>query len=157
MKKLTNQGKSFIWGTTAIFLYTVPLVALAIIKRDKLFANGETVLSFFSILLIVFFIAFVKKIVKALIKILTPLGFGSIVVLLVAFGLRSLMDDLYLIALVSLLGSVAAWFPYKIAAFYYQNAYDEDRNVKRTVGMTFKEVCDKLFQISLIRKNNNNE
>ena len=150
MKKLTNQGKSFVWGAAAIALYAVPLISLAIVKRDKLFMNGETALTFFSIMLIVFFIAFAKKIVKALTKVLTPLGFGSLVVLLVAVGLRSLMDDLYLIALASLLGSVAAWFPYQIAAVYSRNAYDQNGDVIRTAGFSFKIACRKLFQISII-------
>ena len=131
-------------------MYAVPLIVLAIIKRDKLFMNGETALTFFSIMLIVFFIAFAKKIVKALTKVLTPLGFGSLIVLIVAVGLRSLMDDLVVIALASLCGAVAAWFPYQIAAVYSRNAYDANGNVLRTVGMPFKEACRKLFQISII-------
>ena len=155
MRKLTNQGKSFVWGAAAIALYAVPLIVLAIIKRDKLFMNGETALTFFSIMLIVFFIAFAKKIVKALTKVLTPLGFGSLIVLIVAVGLRSLMDDLVVIALASLCGAVAAWFPYQIAAVYSRNAYDANGNVLRTVGMSFKEACRKLFQISIIGEEEN--
>ena len=150
MKKLTNQGKAFMWGAAAIAIYAVPLLILAIIKKDKLFMQGETALTFFSIILIIFFIAFAKKVVKALCKVLTPLGFGSLVVLVVSLGLRALMDDLFLISLASLCGAVAAWYPYQLAGVYNRNAYDQNGDVKKTVGLSFKEANEKLFQISLV-------
>lgn len=155
MKKLTNQGKSIVWGAAAIAIYAVPLVILAIVKRDKLFTSGETALTFFSIMLIIFFIAFAKKVVKALCKVLTPLGFGSLIVLLVSIGLRALMDDLFIISLASFCGAVAAWYPYQIAGVYSRNAYDQNGNVKKTVGLSFTEANEKLFQISIIGEEEN--
>lgn len=150
MKKLTNQGKAFMWGAAAIAIYAVPLVVLAIIKRDKLFTSGETALTFFSLMLIIFFIAFAKKIIKAICKVLTPLGFGSLIVLIVSLGLRAMMDDIFIISLASLCGAVAAWYPYQLAGVYNRNAYDQNGDVKKTVGLSFKEANEKLFQISII-------
>lgn len=156
-KRLTNQGLSLVWGAVALFAYAAPLISVAIVKRDKIFANGTTALTFFSVVLIVLFVIFAKKIVKRICKVLTPLWFGSLVFLLVVLGLRSLLDDLYIIALASLIGSIIAWYPYQLAGVYNKRAYDENGDVIKTRGLTFKEANAKLFQISIVEKENEEE
>ena len=81
--KLNNKGKGVAFAALSIFLYAIPLIVLAIIKRDELFKTGETALSSLSIIMLLFFIVYAKKVVKSFCKILTPLGFGSLVILLV--------------------------------------------------------------------------
>lgn len=151
MKNLTNQGKAFCFAFLSILLYSIPLIVLAIIKSDDLFKTTETALSFFSVVLLLCFIFFAKRVVKSLCKALTPLGFGSIIILLVSLGLKSFLDDLSLIAVASLIGACLSWYPYQIFIIYNKVAYNEDGTVKKSETLTFKEAHNQLFNISIWR------
>ena len=150
MKKLTNQGYAFAWSVFAFLIYITPLGVLAIIQKDKLFVSTGTTLTFFSCVIIVFCVIFAKRLVKMLSRALTPIGFASLVGLVLSIGIRALVDDLTLIFLASTLGAFAAWFPFQIAATYNKYAYDADGNVNKDPGMSTKECLDKMFQVSII-------
>lgn len=148
--KLNNKGKGVAFATLSICLYAIPLIILGIIKRDELFKTSETALSSLSVVMILFFCFFAKKVVKSFCKALTPLGFGSLVVLLVALGLKSFLDDLVTISLASIIGSVLAWYPYQIGGIFTQNEKDANGNEK--APLSFKQANAQLFSISLFEK-----
>ena len=148
--KLNNKGKGVAFATLSILAYAIPLIILAIIKHDKLFKTTETALTSLSTIMLLFFVVYAKKVVKTFCKVLTPLGFGSLVILLVSLGLQSFLDDLTLISIASLVGSIVAWYPYQIATIYTENAVDKDGNIKPT--MSLREVNSRLLSLNLTVK-----
>lgn len=148
--KLNNKGKGVAFATLSILVYAIPLIILAVIKRDELFKTTETALSSLSVIMLLFFIIYAKKVVKSFCKVLTPLGFGSLVILLVSLGLKSFLDDLTLIAIASIVGSIIAWYPYQIATIYNENILDKDGNELQT--LTLQEANAKLLSLNIIEK-----
>lgn len=151
-KKLTNQGYALVWGIASVIAYALPVATIAIIERDRFFKDVGTSLTIVAILAIVCFLVFAKKLVKRLTKVLTPLWFGSLIVLAISLGIRSIANDLLLLSIVSLIASVLAWFPFQIAGVYADRSRDVNGDVIRAKGMPFKEAVGKLFQISLFVK-----
>lgn len=148
-RKLTNQGKAAVYAAIAVLLYLIPFAVVLIYNREKVFKTPQAALSLFSITAILFVLFFVKKLVKTLCEILTPIGFGSLIALLVSMALTSYLTDLTLIATASVIGSALAWYPYQIAATYSRYSKDGNGDVIKAAGMDFKTVNDKLFQISI--------
>lgn len=148
--KLNNKGKGVAYATLSILLYSIPLIILGVIKREDLFTTAETSLTSLSVTMLIFFVVFAKKVVKGFCKALTPLGFGSLIVLLVSLGLKAFLDDLSLIATASLVGSILAWYPYQIAQVFSANNLDANGNEK--APLSFKQANAKLFSISLTEK-----
>ena len=145
-RKLTNQGKAAVYATVALLLYIVPFIIVMIYHREKIFKSPKAALSLFSITALCFVLFFLKNLVKTLCKILTPIGFGSLIALLVSLALTSYLT---LIATASVIGSVLAWYPYQLAATYSRHSKDENGDVIKAAGMDFKTANDKLFQISI--------
>lgn len=148
-RKLTNQGKAAVYAAIALLLYIVPFIIVMIYHREKIFKSPKAALSLFSITALCFVLFFLKNLVKTLCKILTPIGFGSMIALLISLALTSYLTDLTLIATASVIGSVLAWYPYQLAATYSRHSKDENGDVIKAVGMDFKTANDKLFQISI--------
>lgn len=146
--KLNNKGKSVVFATLSVFLYSLPLIGLAIIKSDELFKSTETALSAFSIIILLFFFFFAKKVVKSVCKVLTPLGFGSLLMFFISLGLRSFLDDLFIISLASLIGSILAWTPFQISVIFGNNIEDGNGNPLPTI--TVKTAVGKFFGGSLV-------
>ena len=152
MKKLTNQGWSFVWALIAFFAYAIPVTIIAIIEKDRFFADVGTSLTLVSIIAIVLFLVFCKKLVKRICGFLTPLWFGSLVILFISIGIKKIAQDLELIAITSLVASVIAWFPFQMASVYGDRAKDQNGDVIREEGMPFKVAVGKLFQLSIFVK-----
>lgn len=151
-RKMTNQGKALFWSLIAIFVFVAPLAALAIKNSDKLLKTPETTLTFFSIALIVLFLVFAKKVIKALCKVLTAPFFGCLVGFLICLGLKALTSDLTLIFAAGLLGSALAWAPFQIAGLYNKCAEEDKANGNRVAGYTLKELLAKFFTFSVEEK-----
>lgn len=149
MKKLTNQGKSWVCAVLTFVLYCIPFAVLVIMYNDKIFKNTTNQLTLFSILIIVFCLIFAKKVVKKLAFAFTPLLFGSVIGLVIVCGLQCFFDDLRLILFTSCVGSVLAWYPYQLTVVYNKHAFDEKGDVVRTTGLTLKQANSKIFQISI--------
>lgn len=148
--RLNNKGKGIVFAILSIFLYSIPLVVLAIINKDRLLNSPKTTLTTFSIVGLLFFFFFAKKVVKGFCKVLTPLGFGSIVVLLVSLALNNVLSDLVTISTYSLIGSVLAWIPYQISAVFVE--YSAKNHEKETEPLTVKQACVKMFGQSIFDK-----
>lgn len=148
-RKLTNQGKAVISAAIAVVLYLIPIGVLVAFKWDSVLKSPHAALSLFSVTVLLFVFFFLKKVVKTLCKLLTPVGFGSLVVLLVSLAINSYLNDLTIIATASVIGSVLAWYPYQLAAVYSRYSRDEHGDVIKAAGMDFKTANDKLFQISI--------
>lgn len=146
-KIYTNRAKALLAGAIALALYLIPLVVLAIIYRDRLFKNTGSSLTLFSVLIIVFVIVFAKKLVKQICGVITVAGFASIILLLVSLAIRSFVDDLFTIALGSIIGSILAWYPTKVAQVFSEQSKTEDGKLR--ADLTLKGVNDVLFGLTI--------
>lgn len=146
-KKYSNRAKAILFTGIALLLYLIPLTILAILNRERLFKEAGTSLTFFSILIIIFFVIFAKKLVKQICGIITVAGFASIVMLLLSVAIRSFVDDLFMISVVSLIGAVLAWYPTRVAQTF--NEFAKDENGKLRADLTLKEVNNILFGIAI--------
>lgn len=144
-KRLTNHGYEVIFRLLTIIVYIIPLAILAITQKDKLFKDGKTSITAFSLLLIIFALFFCKKAVHKLCKLFSPMFFGSVIALVISLGIRSFTSDLVLVSLVSAVGSAAAWLPYQLSLIYSRNAYDDKGNPVKEPGMSVKEALSKFF------------
>lgn len=149
--KLTNKGKALMWSITAVLVYSIPLIILALTHTDKIFKSASTTLTFFSIVIIVLFVIFAKKAVKAICKVTTGLVFASLVGLVLAIGLRSLADDLILIFAVSLFGAVLAWLPLQLTGIYNGLSKNADGTPNTANGISVIEAIK--MQFAFIAKN----
>lgn len=147
MTKLNNKGKGIAFAILSIIAYCIPLIILAILNKEKLITSPQTALTTFSVLALVFFFFFARKILKSFCKILTPLGFGSLILLLFSLALDSLLADLVMISAYSLIGSVLAWVPYQIGQVFLENSKAENGETPKT--LTVKEACVKMFGQSI--------
>lgn len=145
--KYSNRAKAILFTGIALLLYLIPLVILAIINRERLFKEAGTSLTLFSILIIIFFVIFAKKLVKQICGVITVAGFASIVMLLLSVAIRSFVDDLFMISIVSLIGAVLAWYPTRVAQTF--NEFAKDENGKLRADLTLKEVNNILFGITV--------
>lgn len=148
-RKLTNQGKAVVSAAIAVILYLIPFGVLIAFKWDSVLKSPHAALSLFSITALLFVFFFVKKLVRTLCRLLTPVGFGSLMVLLVSLAINSYLKDLTIIATASVIGSVFAWYPYQLASVFSKHSRDENGNVIKAAGMDFKTANDSLFQISI--------
>lgn len=148
-RKLTNQGRAVLFAALAVILYIIPFGVLIAFKWDSVFKSTKAALSLFSVTVLLFIFFFVKKVVKTLCKLLTPVGFGSLLVLIISFAISSYLQDLTIIATASVIGSVLAWYPYQISAIYSKYSKDENGDVIKAAAMDFKTANDKLFQVSI--------
>lgn len=148
MKKSTNQGKAVFWGGIAVVIYAIPLIVLAILKSDQLFSTPGTGLTFFSVAILFCFVLFAKKVVSALTKVFTKIGFWSIFFFLIVLAIQSFVNMLVSVAIANLCSAVLAWYPMQISGIYNQYAYDENGEVLTDRGMTFKEANAKFLNIS---------
>lgn len=148
-RKLTNQGRAVLFAVLAVILYIIPFGVLIGFKWDSVFKSTKAALSLFSVTVLLFIFFFVKKVVKTLCKLLTPIGFGSLLVLIISFAISSYLQDLTIIATASVIGSVLAWYSYQISSIYSKYSKDENGDVIKAAAMDFKTANDKLFQISI--------
>ena len=148
MAKLSNKGKGIAFAVLSIFMYSIPLLILALVNLDRLVKTPETALTTFSIIVLLFFFFFAKKVVKGFCKVLTPLGFGSIVVFFIALALNNILADLVTISIYSLIGSVLAWVPYQISVVFVENSVEV--NGKKPENMTIRQACTKMLGQSLL-------
>lgn len=144
-KKATNRAKALLFGAIALLLYLIPLTVLAIYNRERLFADKGAGLTFFSILIIIFFIFFAKKLVKQICGVITIAGFVSLVMVVLSVALKSFMDDLYVISLASLIGAVLSWYPTRVASTFSTYAKNEDGSLRS--DLTVKDVNNIIFGI----------
>lgn len=142
-KKATNRAKALAFALIALLCYLIPLVIMAIYNRDKLFKDTGTSLTFFSILIIVFFVFFAKKLVKQICGVITVAGFVSLVMVILSVALKSFMDDLLTISLASLVGAILSWYPTRIAGTF--NDFAKDDNGKLRSDLTVKDVNNIIF------------
>ena len=148
-RKLTNQGKAVVSAAIAVILYLIPFGVLIVFKWDSVFKSPHAALSLFSITALLFVFFFVKKLVRTLCRLLTPVGFGSLMVLLVSLAINSYLKDLTIIATAGVIGSVLAWYPYQLASVFSKHSRDENGNVIKAAGMDLKTANDRLFQVSI--------
>jgi FtsH-binding integral membrane protein len=150
MKKLNNKGKGIAFAILSIFIYSIPLVVLAILNHDRLFKTTETALTTFSVVGLLFFLFFAKKVVKGFCKVLTPFGFGSLVVMIISLGIKSFLDDLFIISVYSVIGSIMAWIPYQIGQVFNDNTEEKDGKPPKT--LTVKQAFDKAMGSSIFEE-----
>lgn len=146
-KKLTNRGYELLFRAAAIVTYAIPLIVVAIINRGRLLNSPRTTLTFFSLMLIIFFVVFAKKTIKRICKSVTPLLFGSIIAIILSLGIRSFANDIVVVAFASAIGAVCAWYPYQLSEVYARNAYDDKGNPIKEQGLTVGEATKILFSL----------
>lgn len=145
-KVYTNRAKSIFFALLACVAYSIPLIICAIINSEKLFKDTGTSLTFFSVLLIIFFIIFAKKLVKKICGAVTVVGFASIVMLILSVAVRNLVDQLYIISIASVIGAVLAWLPTQIATVF--SKYSKDNKGVLKADLTLKDVLQQLFGLT---------
>lgn len=146
-KKYSNRLKAIAFGAIAFVLYIIPLTVLVILNSDRIFKNTGTSLTFFSIIIIVFVLFFAKKLVKKICGIVTIAGFASLIMLILSVALKSFLDDLFIISIASLIGSVLAWYPTRVAQAFSE--YDKDENGRLRADLTLKDINSIIFGISI--------
>lgn len=146
MRKYSNKAKAILFTSIALLLYLIPIVVIAIINKDRLFKETGTSLTFFSVLCLVFFLIFAKKLVKQICGVITIAGFASIVMLVLSLAIKSLVDNLMLISIASIIGATLAWYPTKVAQIFSECS--KDQNGMLRADLTFRDVNNVLFGIS---------
>lgn len=131
----TNRAKALLFGFVAVLLYLIPLVVLAILNWERLTENKGTGLTLFSVLIIVFFLFFAKKLVKQICGVITIAGFASLVMIILSLILKSFMDDLFIISIASLIGAVLAWYPTQVATVFNDFAKDDKGNLRSDLNL----------------------
>lgn len=142
-KTYTNRAKALGFAVISLLLYLTPLIILAIYNREKLFKDASTGLTFFSVLIIIFALVFAKKLVKQVCGVITIAGFVSLVMLILSVAIKSFVDDLFIISVASLIGSVLAWYPTRIATVF--NDFSKDDSGKLRADLTVKDVNNIIF------------
>lgn len=145
-KVYTNRAKAILFAIIAGVAYAIPLAICAIINSEKLFKDTGTSLTFFSVLLIIFFVIFAKKLVKKICGAVTVIGFASIVMLILSVAVRNLIDQLYIISIASVIGAVLAWLPTQIATVFAKYSKDDKGALK--ADLTLKDVLQQLFGLT---------
>lgn len=146
-KIYTNKAKAVLAGAIALLLYIIPLAVLAIIYRDRLFKDAGSSLTLFSMLIIIFGIVFAKKLVKQICGVITVAGFASLVMLILSLVIRTFVDDLFTIALGSIIGSILAWYPTKVAHTFSEYSKTEDGKLR--ADLTLKDVNNIIFGLTI--------
>lgn len=142
-KTYTNRAKAFLFGLIAGLFYIIPLVITAIINGEKLFKDTGTSLTFFSVLLIIFFVIFAKKLVKKICGAVTIVGFTSIIMLVLSIAIKNIVDQLFIISVASVIGSVLAWLPTRIANEFFKNAKADNGDLR--ADLSVKQVLHNIF------------
>lgn len=147
MKVYTNRAKA--WGFTAIAVgcYALPLIVLACVRHDELFKDSGTSLSFFAMLLIVFFLVFCRKAIKRICEVTTVAGFTSAIILVVSLTCQGLFDNLFIISVCSIIGAVLAWYPTQIARIFSKHAMTDDGKLR--TDLTVKQANILLFGLKI--------
>lgn len=119
----------------------------AALYSDKLFKDVGTSLTFFSILFIVFFLIFAKKIVKQICGVTTVVGFASLIMLILSIAIRNIVEQINIVATASLVGSALAWYPMRVASEFFKLSKD-DKGFLRA-DLTLKDVNRIIFGIAI--------
>lgn len=142
-KTYTNRAKALLFGAIALLLYLIPLGALALYNRERLFADKGTGLTLFSLIIIIFILFFAKKLVKQICGVITVAGFASLIMLIVSLVIKTFVDDLFIISVASLIGAVLAWYPTKVATVFIDFSQDDKGNLRS--DLTLKTVNNIIF------------
>lgn len=146
-KVYTNRAKAIFFAFLSCVAYLIPLIICAIINSEKLFKDTGTSLTFFSVLSIIFFIIFAKKLVKKICGVITVVGFASLVMLILSVAVRNLIDQLYVISIASLIGACLSWLPTRIATEYNKNAKDDKGGLRADLRLA--DVMHNIFGVTV--------
>ena len=134
---MTNRAKCLLYKFYSFVAYSAPMLALFAINHEEYKSEGSA-FGFFGIVILVMIVLSFKNAFLAFVKNKTLISV-SLIMLLFAYFMQYMGDNMILIATVSLFGSVMQSGFESVAAVYDRRAYKEVNGVRKLNG---EKACD---------------
>ncbi len=155
---MTNRAKCRLYKIYSFLAYCVPMLSLFLVNRDAYRSDGS-MFGFFGVVILVLVVLSFKNAFLQFVKNKTLISV-SLILLIFAYFMQYVGDNMILIATVSLLGSLLQSGFESVAAVYDRYAYkmmDGVRRMNRAEAIPDKQAWQEALGILTVEEGGENE